>query len=163
MKSSRVAAVIGVLAVVCASTCAAADEAPQKQVVFVCEHGNVKSLMAASYFNQLAQQHHLPLRAVSRGSAPDSNAVPKPVAAGLHADGVDVSDFRPAKIVPAEVAAAERVVTIGTGLPADAQADPQRIEHWNDVPPASRDYAAARSSLKAHVADLIERLRQAGE
>ena len=156
-------AVIVLLAGICSTPCAAADETPQRQVVFVCQHGNVKSLMAASYFNQLAEQQRLPLRAISRGSAPDSNTVPKSIAEGLHADGVDVSDFRPAKVAAAEVAAAEQVVTIGAELPADAHADPQRIERWNDVPSASSDYAAARISLKAHVADLIERLRQAGE
>jgi hypothetical protein len=46
------------------------------QVLFVCEHGNVKSLMAVSYFNQLAQERRLPFRAVSRGTAPDSTTVP---------------------------------------------------------------------------------------
>jgi arsenate reductase (thioredoxin) len=40
------------------------------QVLFVCEHGNVKSLMAASYFNQLARERRLPFQAVSRGSPP---------------------------------------------------------------------------------------------
>jgi len=33
---------------------------PDSQVLFVCEHGNVKSLMASSYFNQLARERHLP-------------------------------------------------------------------------------------------------------
>jgi hypothetical protein len=32
------------------------------QVLFVCEHGNVKSLMAVSYFNQLAHERRLPFR-----------------------------------------------------------------------------------------------------
>ena len=43
---------------------------PDSQVLFVCGHGNVKSLMAASYFNQLVGERRLPFRAVSRGSAP---------------------------------------------------------------------------------------------
>ena len=66
-----------------------ADE-PTPQVLFVCEHGNVKSLMAASYFNQLAAKRGLRLRAISRGSAPDSTTVPPPIIAGLRTDGVDV-------------------------------------------------------------------------
>lgn len=137
----HVRTVIALIAVACGSPCAAADGAMHRQVVFVCEHGNVKSLMAASYFNQLAEQQGLPFRALSRGSAPDSSA----------------------KIGAAEAAAAERVVTIGTELPDDARADPKRVEHWNDVPPVSSDSAAARASLETHVADLIERLRRAGE
>lgn len=31
-------------------------QAHDSQVLFVCEHGNVKSLMAASYFNQMSQE-----------------------------------------------------------------------------------------------------------
>jgi arsenate reductase len=160
--SMRVLAAILMLTVVCVASRAAADEATQRQVVFVCEHGNVKSVMAASYFNQLAEQQHLPFRAISRGSAPNSTTVPKAVAAGLRADGVDVSDFHAAKIAAADVAAAERIVTIGTELPADVRADEPRIEKWDDVPPASSDFAAARASLRRHVAELIRRLQQAG-
>ena len=53
-----------------------------------------------------------------------------------------------------------RIVTIGTDLPAGVRAEEQRVEQWNDVPPASSDYAAARSSLRAHVDNLIQLLLQ---
>ena len=36
------------------------------RVVFVCEHGTVKSVMAALWFNRLATERKLPFRAVSR-------------------------------------------------------------------------------------------------
>lgn len=149
------ASVIATLALVCGI--AAANDAPTK-VVFVCEHGNVKSLMAASYFNQLAAQRGLPFRAVSRGVAPDSTTVPMPIVAGLHADGVDVRDFHPAKIVAADVDEAVRVIPISAELPAGLQVDPQRVERWSDVPAASVSYDGARESLKAHVAALLDRL-----
>jgi protein-tyrosine-phosphatase len=130
-------------------------------VVFVCEHGNVKSLMAASYFNRLAEQQHLPFHAVSRGAAPDSTTVPQPIVAGLRADGVDVSAFHPAKLGQPDLADAAHVVMIGIDLPAGLQARESRIEKWEDVPPASTDYAAARTALQTHVADLIARLNLA--
>jgi arsenate reductase len=135
-----------------------ANQPSVSQVVFVCEHGNVKSLMAASYFNQLAEERGLRWRAISRGSAPDSATVPDLIAAKLRADAIDVSDFRPVKVEATEVAEATRVVTIGTDLPAGVPAEAQRIERWNDVPPASTSYDAARTSLKAHVAELLDRL-----
>jgi arsenate reductase (thioredoxin) len=48
---------------------------------------------------------------------------------------------------------------IGTALSTDAQAAAQpKIEQWNDVPPASVDYAAARDSLKSHIKKLVEQL-----
>ena len=90
--------------------------------MFVCEHGNVKSLMAASYFNQLAAQRGLPWRAVARGIAPDSTTVPELIAAALRADGVDVSEFRPAKVDATDAAEAARIVMIGTDLPRACEA-----------------------------------------
>lgn len=151
----RVFSLIAALALICGI--AAADDAATK-VVFVCEHGNVKSLMAASYFNQLAAQRGLPFHAVSRGVAPDSTTVPTAIVAGLHTDGFDVSDFHPAKISNADVAGAARTVAISTDVPASVHVDEQAIERWTDVPPASSDYDAARASLQAHVAALLDRL-----
>ena len=115
-------AAVATLTLVCSASFAA-EQPPAEQILFVCERGSVKSLMATSYFNQLAAQRGLPWRAVSRGVAPDSTTVPKRIAAALHVSG-----------------------------------DEQRIERWNDVPPASTSYDAARSSLKAHVAELLEQL-----
>ena len=129
------------------------------QVLFVCEHGNVKSLMAASYFNQLAQERRLPFRAVSRGIAPDSTTVPLTIIQGLRGDGFDVSSFHPSAVRVSDISASQRVITIGTALPTDAKAAAQpKIEQWNDVPPASVDYAAARDSLKSHIKKLVEQL-----
>jgi protein-tyrosine-phosphatase len=129
------------------------------QVLFVCEHGNVKSLMAASYFNQLAQERRLSYRAVSRGTALDSTNVPPAIIQGLRGDGFDVSSFHPSAVTASDVSASQRVITIGTALPTDAQAAAHaKIEQWNDVPPASVDYGAARDSLKAHIKKLVEQL-----
>jgi protein-tyrosine-phosphatase len=133
--------------------------AAPNQVLFVCQHGNVKSLMAASYFNQEAEKLGLPYRAVARGVAPDSTTVPEPIADGLRADGVNVSGFHPEAVRASDTAASGRVVTIGAALPAEAQkAAGQRIEQWNDVPPTSEGFTATRDAIKAHVHLLIEKL-----
>ena len=127
-------------------------------VLFVCEHGNVKSLMAVSYFNQLAQERHLPLMAISRGTAPDSSTVPPAIIDGLRTDGFDVASFHPTAISPADVASADRVILINTELPSDLSGASRATESWTDVPPASVDYGAARESLKAHVRALLDQL-----
>jgi len=128
------------------------------QVLFVCQHGNVKSLMAASYFNQMAQQRGLAVWAVARGTAPNSDTVPSPIAQSLKGDGFDVSEFHPAAVSAADVSSSRRVITIGTTLPGDAQAGPPKLEAWNDVPPADADYGATRNSLKSHVDGLLNEL-----
>lgn len=87
MEGAKSTLLVLVFVAAFAAACAASaerGEQPELQVLFVCEHGNVKSLMAAAYFNQMAR--------------------------------------------------------------------------WTDVPPASVNFDAARDSLKAHVARLIDRL-----
>ncbi len=44
-----------------------------KTVVFVCQHGTAKSMVAAAHFNRLAQQQNLPYRAISRGITPEAS------------------------------------------------------------------------------------------
>jgi arsenate reductase (thioredoxin) len=139
--------------------CAAPPKPPAThQVLFVCEHGNVKSLMAASYFNQLAQARGLPFQAVSRGLAPDSATVPDFVKKPMTAAGFDVSGFKPQALSDGDIAASDRVVAISTSLRSSDAVDASKVEQWSDVPAASVDYARARDSIKKHVEDLIERL-----
>ena len=143
------------------AACSAAiprTNAANSQVVFVCEHGNVKSLMAAEYFNELARARDLPYRAISRGAAPDSGTVPSPIITGLRADGFDVSSFHPAAVTSADLSSSSHVVLIGTVLPATVSAATPQTEAWTDVPPASISFAAARDSIKAHITSLIEHL-----
>jgi arsenate reductase (thioredoxin) len=132
----------------------------QEQVVFVCEHGNVKSVMAASYFNAAAKELGLSVHAVSRGVVPDSTSVPVAIAEGLRRDGIDVSTFVPIRAAESDVRSSARVVLIGTDMPADVPVDGTPTEHWNDVPPASVDFAGARKSLRVHVRELILELER---
>ena len=59
-------------------------------VVFVCEHGSAKSLVAASFFERMAKERGIAVRAVSRGTAPDTS-VPATVVEALRTDGFDVA------------------------------------------------------------------------
>jgi arsenate reductase len=157
--------IVTIFAVVLTLGCTGSQSLAQThdgQVLFVCEHGNVKSLMAVSYFNQLAQERRLPFRAVSRGTAPDSTTVPAPIIQGLRGDGFDVSSFHPSAVRASDISASQRVITIGTALPTEAQAAAKpKMEQWNDVPAASVDYAAARDSLKKHIQNLVAALEAA--
>jgi arsenate reductase (thioredoxin) len=140
--------------------CAAPPPArePEAQVLFVCEHGNVKSLMATSYFNELARERGLPFRAISRGSAPDSDTVPDAIMSQLSAEGFDVTQYRPVALSSADVASSAHIIAISTTLPASFTVPDELVEEWQDVPPASSDYAAASSRLRQRVRELLERM-----
>jgi protein-tyrosine-phosphatase len=127
-------------------------------VVFVCEHGNVKSLMAASYFNRLAEKRGLVVRAIARGAAPNSTEVPAPIQAGLRADGIDVSAFHPEKLSQQDLSGAGRVVWISTALPPALALGAIPSESWTNVPPASDDFAAARRALLENLEALLREI-----
>jgi protein-tyrosine-phosphatase len=132
---------------------------PARQVVFVCEHGSVKSVIAAQWFERLARERNLPLRSVARGVAPD-DAVPLAVQENLAKDGFDVQALKPTALTEADIAEAAYVVAIGADSPLFAGIDEATLEKWNDIPPASTQYAASRDAMRRRLATLIERLAQ---
>jgi protein-tyrosine-phosphatase/ketosteroid isomerase-like protein len=124
------------------------------EVVFVCEHGSVKSVMAAHWFNRLAAERNAPVRAVSRGVAPDE-AIPPAVARNLAEDGFDVAGFAPKRLQATDVAGAVHVVAIGVDSPLLSDA---KLSRWDDIPPASTGYAASRDAMRARIEALLDSL-----
>jgi arsenate reductase (thioredoxin) len=129
-------------------------------VVFVCEHGNVKSLIASRWFDRLSEQSGLALRSVSRGLSPEG-AVPAPIALRLGRDGFDVAGFEATALAPADVEHAGRVVFIGVPPPEWMGRSRVPVERWDGIPPASEDYEAARDALRARIAALLRRAARA--
>jgi arsenate reductase (thioredoxin) len=129
------------------------------QVLMVCEHGSVKSLMAASYFNRAAQQRGLPYHAIARGVSPDAS-VPVPIASQLMKEGIDVTGFVPTKATPTEIGRATRVIVISLQPQALDGLAGQSAQSWLDVPAASVDYGAAKASLQNHIDVLLDELEE---
>ena len=73
----------------------AAQPVRQPAVVFVCEHGAAKSVIATVYFNKLARERGLPYRATFRGTDPQAELSVSALA-GLRADGVEIPEGKPA-------------------------------------------------------------------
>src|SRR5262245_6801241 len=126
-------------------------------ILFLCPHGGAKSVMAASFFNRLAEERALPFTATAAAVEDPYAAVPEPVASLLQREGVDVRTHQPRHVEAGEVSAAARVVAIGCDLGAlDVPAGP--IEQWNDVPQAGEDLDGSASAIRRHVASLVEEL-----
>ena len=117
-----------------------------KTIVFVCLHGSVKSQMAAAHFNQIARERGLPYTAISRGVEVDAS-IPTRIRDGLSLDGLAPLDDVPQALTANEAAGAVKVIAF------DAVPDDKRgvaeVNYWSDVPPATRDYAAARDVDRA--------------
>ncbi len=68
-------------------------------VIFVCEHGAAKSVIATAYFNKFAAERGLPYRATFRGTSPQDELSTRAVA-GLRADGIAIPDGKPGSRSP---------------------------------------------------------------
>jgi protein-tyrosine-phosphatase len=137
----------------------ASAEAPARgPVVFVCEHGSVKSMIAALWFERLAAERGLTVRALSRGVEPDAQ-VPAAIAEHLRRDGFELTGRTPARLQAGDLAGATRVVAIGAKSPL-LDAAPASPVRWDDVPPASIDYGAAREALRARILALLDDLER---
>lgn len=134
-------------------------EEPATQVLFVCEHGSVKSLIASEWFNRMARERGLPLRAVSRGVEPDA-AVPAGVAENLRKDGFPVAGLAPRRLEKSDVDRASHIVAIGVDSPLLAQAKAP-VEKWSDIPPASTQYESSRDAMRERLEALFRTLSAA--
>jgi arsenate reductase len=127
-------------------------------ILFLCPYGGAKSVIAASYFNRLAQECALPYVAVAASAEDPYAAVPAPVADFLERDGMDVRSFKPRHFEPSDVQGAARVVSIDCDLAA-ANLTGTAVERWDDVPKVSEDLPASADAIRRHVEALAEELR----
>ena len=109
-----------------------------KAVVFVCEHGAAKSVVATAYFNKLAAERGLRERAIYRGTSPQDE-LSVATLKGLRDDGLSVPATKPSPITAADVTAATHIFAIGCSLPAHAKSS-GKAEDWTDVPEVSDRY-----------------------
>jgi hypothetical protein len=71
--------------------------AASPSIVFVCEHGAAKSVIATAYFNKLAEERGLPYRATFRGTSPQDELSTRAIA------GESVRELRPRLPMPMDL------------------------------------------------------------
>jgi len=125
-------------------------------VIFVCEHGDAKSVIATAYFNKLAAERGLPFRATFRGTSPQDNLSVRAVE-GLKADGLPIPSGKPAAITDGDVARATHIFAIGCTLPEKAQRS-GKASDWSDVPD-DQGYGPMRDAIVRHVKQLLDQLQ----
>lgn len=128
---------------------------PEPTVVFVCEHGAAKSVIATAYFNKVAAERGLHARALYRGVNPQA-ALSADAQKGLRDDGLTVPDQSPSMISPTDVETATVIFAIGCTLPKHAAAS-GKADTWDDVPD-DKGYGATRDAIKRHVERLVDDL-----
>ena len=135
----------------------AAQTAISPAVVFVCEHGAAKSVIATAYFNKLARERGLPYRATFRGTDPQAELSVSALK-GLREDGIEIPSGKPTAISAADVDKATHVFAIGCTLPAAAKSS-GKASDWSDVTDG-QGYAPMRDMIVRHVTALLDDLQK---
>lgn len=128
-------------------------------VLFICEHGTVKSLLAMSLFDRYAKQVGLNMRAASRGTAVDS-VVPPWMHTALAKDRFVLGDWRPQALQTADLLAASYVVSFDVPASVSSAARVPRAQ-WDSLPSVGGNYAVGRDAINARVRRLVDSLKRA--
>ena len=124
------------------------------RIVFVCEHGAAKSIIAAAYFNKLANETGSELRAVARGTTPDNELSTNAISC-LYEDGLTPTETSPQKLSMEDVESAQRIISF-CELPEEYQTK-AIIDQWNNIPPVSENYEKARDAIRERLNELLNR------
>jgi arsenate reductase (thioredoxin) len=133
------------------------ENKPSKPIIlFVCEHGAARSVIASAYFNKLAKEKKLNYQAVFRGTSPDSTLSVATVM-GLTKDGFNTTAWKPLLVTQADLNVASKVITFDCKLPFESS---KPVAKWDGVPSISKDYNAARNEILKHVMLLVQELEK---
>ncbi len=130
------------------------SSATKPTVVFVCEHGSAKSIIAAVEFERMAKENGLDLNILARGTNPDAK-IPKLIRDGLKANGYDAGSLKPIKVSEKDLKGATKIVSFGPDL-KPWLADPAAVLDWSAAPSPSEDYRAAREYIRQQLEILLK-------
>ncbi len=123
----------------------------------MCPHGGAKSLIAASYFNRMAAERHLPFTAVAVAAEHSYVSVPANIADFLEKDGFHVRPFKPRPVSRADLRSASNVISVGCDL---TKVDTRGIavETWDDVPLMDNSLPQSAAAIRKHVVLPIDQI-----
>jgi len=125
-------------------------------ILFVCEHGSAKSIIAAAHFNDLAARNGLPYRAIARGVHPDKE-IPPYVKSALAAEGLNIRAWQAKLLGEDDALRSDRLITLGCALPTLKAFAAHKLQDWN-IPSPSENYKNASRAIAERVALLVKEL-----
>lgn len=126
-------------------------------ILFVCEHGAAKSVIAAAHFNRLAEGVGLQIKALARGTKPDLE-ISEQTMRGLSKDGLSPTEPSPQKLSMEDSQAAQCLVSF-CELPGE-YAQGASVEQWDGIPVVSENYERARDAIVERLNHLVSRIRR---
>ena len=133
-----------------------------KPIVFVCVHNSGRSQMAEAFFNHLAAERGLDVRAESAGTVPGDAVNPVAAEAMLEL-GISLEGQSPSLLTGEVVERADRLITMGCGVEAAAcPAGSFFTEDWGLDDPHGKsldEVRPVRDQVRARVEALLDSLK----
>jgi arsenate reductase len=127
-------------------------------IVFVCEHGAARSVMASKYFERLANENGILVNAIFRGLSPDSS-INRTTKAELTKDGFTLKNENPKRLTREDVQNSDLVVTLDCVLPETYNGYSTRLLKYRGIPSINENYVLARDSIKRIVNDVLIKIK----
>ena len=131
--------------------------AQSKKIVFVCEHGSAKSIIAISYFNKIAKERNLSWEAVSRGTTPDTEISDKTKKL-LADDHMPIPAVKPQALTQKDIDEANQVILFYP-LPKNLEAS-DNLEYWLGINAVNGDFQKLRDDILSKLLPLIDSLEK---
>jgi arsenate reductase len=128
--------------------------AQTKKIVFVCEHGAAKSVIAAAYFNKMAKENNVPWEAICRGRNPDKEISQKTQEL-LKKNNLFNPELTPAKLTQRDVDQAQQVIFF-CPLPDDLIFN--NTLSWLGIDAVDGDFNKLRDTIVLKLNPLIDSL-----
>lgn len=130
----------------------------KQQILFVCEHGAARSVIASAYFNKIVDSLNLNYKSIFRGTDPELTLTAG-TEKGLKNDNFKVENWKPELVTEKDVNESYKVITFDCSV-SKQSVDPNVTEQWDGIPPISKDYEIARNAILERVNELIVKLQK---
>jgi arsenate reductase (thioredoxin) len=131
--------------------------AQENKIIFVCEHGAAKSVIAASYFNKMAKERNLDYVAQCRGTFPDSVVSPA-IKQNLTREKVFDPNTKTQKLSISDTANVARIILF-TNLPPAFKTD-IKTENWSAIQDIDGDYEKRKNAIVKKISELLDSLEK---
>ena len=137
---------------------ATSGRAQSNKVIFVCEHGAAKSVIAAAYFNKIAKERNVDWQAVSRGTSPDAE-IGQSTKEGLTADHLYDPTFSPKKLSLKDTSNVKAIIRFTT-LPGEFNKANIKTEDWSNLRDIDSGYTLRRDAIVHQINEFLDSLPQ---
>lgn len=142
----------GFFAVGLTSSHSYAKPAASKRILFVCQYGTAKSVIAREFFRKRALRRGITVQAVSRGITIEDH-ISEGLRRNLAADGINPNVEAIQVLAPLDWQSADVVIAFNPLPPGLLHAD---IRDWSDLPSMNERYKKSRAILKRRIDKLLD-------